>query len=128
MSRCGKSNYERFPIICRDGVYYCRMCETELTGQKTSFCGPDCLDEFFMKTDWQKVRKVIYDRDGGVCQKCGKEVPLWDYHVDHIIPISKGGDEWELTNLELSCPTCNLKKGAKLVLDDQFSLMGVQNA
>ena len=45
--------------------------------------------------------------------KCGKEVSRDHYHVDHIIPISAGGDEWDLSNLELSCPECNLKKGAK---------------
>ena len=57
--------------------------------------------------------------------KCGKEIRHEmnergffthsdDYHIDHIIPISKGGSEWDLDNLELSCPTCNLKKGAKM--------------
>jgi len=46
--------------------------------------------------------------------KCGKKVKENDYHVDHIVPLAKGGEEFELNNLELSCPKCNLKKGAKL--------------
>ena len=65
-------------------------------------------------TDWNRLRKVIYERDGGICMKCGKRVPKEGYHVDHIIPISVGGDEWDLNNLELSCPECNLRKGAKV--------------
>jgi hypothetical protein len=46
--------------------------------------------------------------------KCGKRVDRNDYHVDHIHPVSKGGDEWDLSNLELSCVKCNLSKGARL--------------
>ena len=46
--------------------------------------------------------------------KCGKTVSEKDFHVDHIVPLAKGGAEFDLTNLELSCPKCNLKKGAKL--------------
>lgn len=67
-----------------------------------------------MQTDWERVRRVIYERDGGICMKCGEPVSRDDFHVDHIIPISAGGSEWDVSNLELSCPACNLKKGAKI--------------
>jgi 5-methylcytosine-specific restriction endonuclease McrA len=67
-----------------------------------------------MLTDWDRVRRVIWARDGGQCMKCGKRLSFKNFHVDHIKPISRGGDEWALTNLELSCPRCNLIKGAKL--------------
>jgi len=67
-----------------------------------------------MQTDWERVRQVIYARDGGMCMKCGEKVDRKNFHVDHIVPISAGGSEWDLSNLELSCPTCNLKKGAKM--------------
>jgi CRISPR/Cas system Type II protein with McrA/HNH and RuvC-like nuclease domain len=116
MSRCGKSNYERFPIRKdENGNYLCRMCGKILTGRKTSFCGQDCLDDFFMKTHWPTVRKKVYERDKGICQICGKKVDENDYHVDHIFPISKGGDEWDMNNLQCSCPECNLKKSDKII-------------
>lgn len=57
---------------------------------------------------------MILERDGHICMKCGEHIDEGGpFHVDHIKPISKGGDEWDLSNLELSCPKCNLSKGAK---------------
>jgi len=115
MDRKGARNSERFP--CKkdnNGNALCRMCENILTGRKTSFCDQRCLRDFWMNTDWKRVRTVIYYRDGGVCMKCNKKVKPNDFHVDHIHPICKGGKEWDLNNLELSCPKCNLEKGSKL--------------
>lgn len=36
------------------------------------------------------------------------------YHADHIVPLSKGGTNY-IDNIVLTCPTCNLKKGDKLL-------------
>lgn len=36
-----------------------------------------------------------------------------DFHIDHIIPLSRGG-EHELHNMAVSCPSCNLRKNAKM--------------
>jgi 5-methylcytosine-specific restriction endonuclease McrA len=70
-----------------------------------------------MKTDWKRVRRVVYARDGGICMKCGRRVKARNFHVDHIVPLSMGGDEWNLDNLELSCPDCNLHKGGKIEIE-----------
>lgn len=116
MDRSGKYSSDRFPRNKnKDGKWLCRVCGKILHGRKTSFCDHRCLRDFWMLTDWRRVRRVIYERDGGICMKCTKGVPNDDFHVDHIIPISKGGDEWDLKNLELSCPKCNLEKGAKII-------------
>ena len=116
MDRNGVMNHQRFPNRKNEaGESLCRTCGRVLTGRRTSFCGHRCLRDFFMQTDWQRVREVIYTRDGGICMKCGKRVSKDEYHVDHIIPISKNGDEWKLENLELSCQKCNLSKGAKVL-------------
>lgn len=53
-----------------------------------------------------------YNRQGGLCYWCGNSLSK-DYHVDHIIPLSRGGSNWP-ENLAISCPTCNLSKGSKL--------------
>lgn len=47
---------------------------------------------------------------GGLCYYCGRK--LEKYHVDHKIPLSKGGSEWP-ANLCCACPMCNLSKNDK---------------
>lgn len=46
------------------------------------------------------------------CKWCGVECQN-DFHVDHVIPLSKGGKH-EIANFAISCPTCNLRKNAKM--------------
>ena len=47
------------------------------------------------------------------CYLCGDWIALGDRHVDHIIPVSKGGPT-SPGNLAVTCSTCNLRKGAKM--------------
>ena len=54
-----------------------------------------------------KIRKTIFDRDGLKCKKCGATDNL---HLDHIKPVSKGGDD-SLDNLQVLCCSCNSSKG-----------------
>lgn len=64
-----------------------------------------------------KIRKgIISDltvAQNGTCRLCPK--PLCEgYHLDHIYPLSKGGDNRD-SNLQLLCPRCNLKKSNKIM-------------
>jgi len=45
-----------------------------------------------------------------ICAKCESEYRLT---VDHIIPLSKGGNN-ELSNLQVLCAECNASKGNKV--------------
>ncbi|MBQ8210361.1 MAG: HNH endonuclease [Clostridia bacterium] len=60
-----------------------------------------------------KLRYDVLKRDNFRCKLCGisaKEGAT--LHVDHILPVSKGG-KTEMTNLRTLCDRCNLGKGAK---------------
>jgi 5-methylcytosine-specific restriction endonuclease McrA len=55
--------------------------------------------------------KAQYERQSGKCFWC--KAKLGKYHVDHVIPIAKGGSN-DPSNIVISCPLCNTKKGAKM--------------
>jgi 5-methylcytosine-specific restriction endonuclease McrA len=60
------------------------------------------------------MKRAVRLRAGDKCQMCGvsAEAPGVIMHIDHIVPLAKGGKN-ELDNLQLLCGKCNLKKGAK---------------
>lgn len=61
------------------------------------------------------MRFDIFKRDKYKCVICGRSPatePQLTLHVDHIVPLSKGG-ETTLSNLQTLCSECNLGKGPK---------------
>jgi 5-methylcytosine-specific restriction endonuclease McrA len=53
----------------------------------------------------------ILKRQDGRCVYCKTDIKK-RYHVDHIIPLTRGGTNWP-DNLQLLCPSCNLRKSSK---------------
>lgn len=56
--------------------------------------------------------QVIYESQQGCCYYC-KEPVGTKYHVDHVVPLSRGGSN-DPSNLVIACPTCNQSKADKL--------------
>lgn len=58
---------------------------------------------------------ALYAEQEGRCAYCGVTV-FWDIvgdiHVDHIIPLARGGAN-DLSNLAIACADCNLSKSKK---------------
>lgn len=65
----------------------------------------------------KSVRFEVFKRDSFSCQYCGRSAPDVILHVDHINPVSKGGDNGIL-NLITSCVECNSGKGARPLSDN----------
>ncbi len=71
----------------------------------------------------KKVRQLVYDKCGGHCAYCGKEIAYKDMQVDHIIPLLRNFQDWQIEmggwtrgtdnidNLLPSCRSCNFRKG-----------------
>jgi 5-methylcytosine-specific restriction endonuclease McrA len=70
----------------------------------------------------QVSRRAIYARDRGLCGICGLPVQFSEMHLDHVIPLCQGGTH-EPSNVQVSHPACNLKKGRRL---DPFTATLVQ--
>lgn len=67
-------------------------------------------------------RAYIIERDGGRCHLCGKVCEVAEIHLDHVVPLARGGDH-SAANLRVACATCNLSKGARAV-GEQLLLVG----
>lgn len=61
------------------------------------------------------IVKRLYRLQSGKCACCGEKL-LDDFHVDHIIPLSKGGRNVD-SNVQLLKSSCNMKKSSKDPID-----------
>ncbi len=65
-----------------------------------------------MKRNFTKSQRLALAKNADwKCQSCGCQLTQ-NFHADHIIPFSKGG-ETDVSNGAALCSPCNLKKGNK---------------
>jgi 5-methylcytosine-specific restriction endonuclease McrA len=63
-------------------------------------------------------RRVVWGRDEGHCRirlpGCWGFVPFEEMHLDHIVPLARGGSHsWN--NVQTGCPPCNCAKQDRLL-------------
>jgi hypothetical protein len=58
----------------------------------------------------KEMQRLVYERDGGVCQQCESR---FNIQYDHMIPVALGGAT-SIDNLQLLCQDCNLRKSATI--------------
>jgi len=70
----------------------------------------------------KEVKNIVYKRAKACCEYCFSQsrYSTQSFSIDHIIPISKGGDA-SLNNLALSCQGCNNHKYNKLLVIDPLT-------
>lgn len=59
------------------------------------------------------TRRTIYERDGGICQYTGRDVPWNEGNLDHVVPRSRGGLN-SFENLVWSDKGVNTRKADRL--------------
>ena len=65
-----------------------------------------------LRTFSDRDKRTMYERQNGICPICGKPFDIKEMHADHVVPWSKGGLT-DLSNGQMLCTTCNLKKSNK---------------
>lgn len=116
-----------------NGRYLCRYCDKEITApRRKSFCGNDCVHEFLLRRDFTYLRRVVFERDKGVCATCGLDTVKWwreqrrtdltkaaglhgrmsAWDADHIKPVVEGGGACGLDNIQTLCVWCHRQKTA----------------
>lgn len=61
------------------------------------------------------ITKEVYSeliKEFDICPYCGKPLGMSNIHLDHIVPLSKGGTHSKF-NVLACCETCNLRKRSK---------------
>ncbi len=79
-----------------------RRRQSERRAQKRQSQGKYTAQDIDLQMRSQKSR----------CWHCGKKIGK-EWHIDHLIPLARGGSN-DARNIVISCPKCNLSKGAKL--------------
>lgn len=91
-------------IISREWVEYQEACQRRLKARRRMW---ECNAHTELVN-----RNAIITRDNSTCQICGCLLSKEEVTLDHIIPISKGGEHTEV-NLRVACRSCNSRKGNK---------------
>jgi 5-methylcytosine-specific restriction endonuclease McrA len=111
----------------------CRWCGGQVPQGRFTFCGEACVHAWKLRTDPGYLREQVFARDRGVCALCGIDTEalrknkrkldyaarqqfekewgrrrhLWD--ADHVLPVSQGGGECDLSNMRTLCLPCHKK-------------------
>lgn len=56
---------------------------------------------------WQRLRRQVFRRDGHRCASCGNAGRL---ECDHVRPLERGGEIWDMGNLQTLCRACHIRK------------------
>jgi 5-methylcytosine-specific restriction endonuclease McrA len=56
------------------------------------------------------AREFTFNRQGGICGYCRREIPYVKWTIDHIVPVCRGGSKRSENKLG-ACATCNHAKG-----------------
>ena len=62
----------------------------------------------------KEIYRQAREDEGIICYLCGEVIPLGQRHVDHVVPITKGGAH-SVENLRITHSSCNFRKHNKLV-------------
>lgn len=111
----------------------CPHCAGPVVGRSNkAYCSETCnqaAHNATKKATWKTgerqervSRAYIIARDRSRCHLCRKKCDPSEIHLDHLIPLSRGGTH-DAANVRVACADCNLSKRAD-ARNDQLMLVG----
>lgn len=115
----------------------CPHCGNAFTPKRSDarFCSTKCeqsAHNALRKAKWRVrhadgaveeiSRAYIIARDKSRCHLCGKKCKPTEIHLDHLVPLARGGDH-SAANVRVACASCNMEKGAR-ARNEQLLLLG----
>jgi 5-methylcytosine-specific restriction endonuclease McrA len=65
---------------------------------------------------------LLMVEQGHRCPYCLTDLRRGGYHIDHYVPLALGGPHQD-SNVQLTCPACNARKGSKHPIDFLFKIL-----
>lgn len=65
------------------------------------------LFDLTKKRERRRLRKETLKRAGGRCEMCGVPLDLHTMQIHHVIPLSMGGQAYDLRNIQCLCNDCH---------------------
>lgn len=53
-----------------NGLTCCRWCNTGVRPPRRTFCSPECVHQYRIRTSGRYIRDCVYNRDKGICSIC----------------------------------------------------------
>ena len=76
-----------------NGNHLCRFCRKETDHPNKTFCSEHCLNKFRTQSSGSFARQQVYERDRGICAKCGLDTEKLR-QVLYQIRMQKGEKEY----------------------------------
>ncbi len=97
-----------YRVLLPEEIEVCRKRRAE-TSQKPSIAATEAEADFY---NVRENRVKIYERDNYKCRHCGKQLTRFTATLDHVHPVTEGGDN-SADNLVTACLTCNSRKNSR---------------
>lgn len=102
MKYCGEQG-------CRNLISSGRYCNDHRRRRKSNNNYRHSNKSFYNSAVWKRLSDYVYERDKGLCQRCGRFTHGRDAHRHHIIPVAEAPElKLDPNNVELLCNKCHV--------------------
>lgn len=73
---------------------------------------PNAAERGYCSTAHKRWRQEVLIRCAWQCVDCGRVAYGREMHADHVLPISQGGERYDVANGQARCQPCHSRKTA----------------